>query len=133
MSEAKEERAPERAVKKGYKRHAYMAALIALYIVVSRFLFAIFWSWGFDPAGRLLDYVVLVCLIGYWFDRDSLKHHVDWAFDMGLFLYLAWFVVIPVYLYKARGLKRAALICGAYLLLALGSHYLGDWAANHLE
>ncbi len=38
-------------------------------------------------AFSLLSYIGLFWLVGDWFMKDSKKQNIDWAFDMGLFLY----------------------------------------------
>lgn len=82
----------------------------------------IFMARGADIPGPsvLFDYVVFACLIGYWFEVDSRKTRVLRQWDMGYFLSFGWPFIIPYYLAKTRGMKRAV-----FLLLQLAAFYFG--------
>ena len=82
----------------------------------------IFLARGTDIPGpsALFDYVVCACLIGYWFEADSRKTRVLRQWDMGYFLSFGWPFIIPYYLAKTRGMKRAV-----FLLLQLAAFYFG--------
>ena len=61
-------------------------------------------------------------VIGWWLLQDSRKRSVGWVLDMGLFLYIAWPLIMPYYLLKTRGVKGVLAILvfiGVYLMAAL--------------
>ncbi|HUG34502.1 MAG TPA: hypothetical protein VMJ90_07005, partial [Anaerolineales bacterium] len=46
--------------------------------------------------------------LNWWFLTDSRKHGTGWTdgyLDMGMYLYIAGFIVVPYYLFKTRGWK----------------------------
>jgi hypothetical protein len=63
-------------------------------------------------------------VIGWWLVRDSGKRGVGLVLDMGLFLYIAWPLVMPYYLLKTRGAKGLLVILG-FLGVYLGGAVVG--------
>jgi hypothetical protein len=65
--------------------------------------------------------------VGWWFINDSRSKGIRWNdgfMDMGMFLYIAWILIIPYYLFKSRGWKAIyplVLIPGVYF----GAHIIG--------
>ena len=61
---------------------------------------------------------------GMWLAQDNKKFRIGWVFDMGMFLYVAWPLVMPIYLFKTRGMKAykpIAAIVGVYIVgMAVG-------------
>ena len=55
----------------------------------------------------------------WWLINDSQKHKWNWFFSWGNFLYLAAWILVPLYLFKTRGTK-AFLI----LLLFVGLYFV---------
>jgi hypothetical protein len=66
----------------------------------------------------------LLWVIGWWLVRDSGKRGVGLVFDMGLFLYIAWPLVMPYYLLKTRGAKGLLVILG-FLGVYMGGAVVG--------
>ena len=64
----------------------------------------------------LFQVIVLLCLSIYWLDVDSRKTRVMRVWDLGYFMLFAWPIIVPYYLIRTRGLRRASLI---FLLLAI--------------
>jgi hypothetical protein len=60
--------------------------------------------------------IVLMCLSIYWLDVDSRKTRVMRVWDMGFFMSVAWPIIVPYYLIRTCGPRRASLI---FLLLAI--------------
>jgi len=73
----------------------------------------------------LLQYVVLFCLIGYWLDVDSREKRTFRVWDMGFFLYVAWPFILPYYLVKTRGIKRALLTLLLITVVYVGASLAG--------
>lgn len=76
-------------------------------------------------SSTLLYYVVFFCLISYWLDLDSRETQTLRVWDMGFFLYLAWPVIVPYYLAKTRGPKRALLIILGFIGVFVGAYLPG--------
>jgi hypothetical protein len=67
-------------------------------------------------ASSVLSYVALFCLICYWLEIDSRERRVMRVWDIGFFMSFAWPIIVPYYIIRTRGLRRACLI---FLLLAI--------------
>ena len=70
------------------------------------------------PAFTFLRALMFLWIIGWWLQRDSRKRNVKWILDMGMFLYIAWPIIMPYYLFKTRGIKGflpVILFIGIYL------------------
>jgi hypothetical protein len=65
--------------------------------------------------------IALFWAVGWWFINDSRTNGINWNnefLDMGMFLYIAWIVILPYYLFKSRDWKAIStilLISGVYL------------------
>jgi hypothetical protein len=58
------------------------------------------------PAGfRVVCYLLLTAVVYFWFMKFAEENRVSVPFDMGFFLYLAWWAIVPLYLLKVRGAR----------------------------
>jgi hypothetical protein len=74
------------------------------------------------PPFGLLYALGFLWVIGWWLLKDSRKRGVEWVLDMGLFLYLAWPLILPYYLLKTRGVKGLLVILvfiGVFVMAAI--------------
>jgi hypothetical protein len=62
--------------------------------------------------------------VGWWLRTDCRKRNVAVVYDLGLFLYLAWPIVMPYYLVKTRGAKGLLLIL-SFIVAYAGAAMLG--------
>ena len=101
-------------------------AWLYLYLIVVQFVAGVYLACEAElpPAFSLLYPLGFLWAVGWWLRRDSRLRGVLWVFDMGLFLYIAWPVVIPYYLLKTRGAK------GLLVILAFISAYVGALIAG---
>ena len=76
------------------------------------------------PLSDLLGKISLFWGLGWWIRDDSRKRHFAWVYDLGFFLYLAWPVVAPYYLFKTRGV-RALVTIGVFILVIIGAYLFG--------
>jgi hypothetical protein len=76
------------------------------------------------PIFQLIYIFGFLWIIGWWLKRDSRKQGVSLVFDTGLFLYVAWPVIMPYYLLKTRGAKGLITILG-FLGVYLGGTIIG--------
>ena len=102
------------------------AALLYLYLIAAQVVAGIYLARQIElpPAFSLLYPLGLLWAVGWWLRRDSRARGVGWVFDMGLFLYIAWPVVMPYYLLKTRGVK------GLLAILAFAGAYMGALLAG---
>lgn len=102
---------------------AVLCSLVAVVYVVAQI----------DPAPAVSLFVSICPLIAtiLWLQRDAGRTGVAAVHDFGLFLWLAWPVVIPWYAWKTRGIsgwrltvRLFALICAAQVTWFLASWLL---------
>lgn len=67
------------------------------------------------PAFITLYPLALLWAVGAWLRADSRTRGVKWVLDMGLFLYIAWPVLMPYYLFKTRR-ARGLLVALAFVV-----------------
>jgi hypothetical protein len=75
----------------------------------------------------LIEYVVLLMLMGYWLELDSRKTRVMRVWDLGFFIFLAGPFVIAYYVLKTRGWGRGSLTILGFLTVYFAV-YLGTLA-----
>lgn len=96
-------------------------ALLYLYLIAAQVIAGVYLAREAElpPAFSLLYSLGFLWVVGWWLRRDSRALGVVWVFDMGLFLYIAWPVIMPYYLLKTRGAK------GFLAILAFAGAYVG--------
>ncbi len=65
-----------------------------------------------------LQPVLFVWSVGWWIQSDSRNRDISWPTDLGLFLWIAWPVVLFYHLFRTRGWK-ALLLIAAYTAVLL--------------
>jgi hypothetical protein len=103
-------------------------ALLYLYLIAAQVVTGVYLAREakLPPAFSMLYPLGLLWAVGWWLRRDSVGRGVGWVFDMGLFLYIAWPVVMPYHLLKTRGAK------GLLAILAFAGAYVGALFAGGL-
>ena len=76
-------------------------------------------------SSKVIYYVVFFCLINYWLDLDSRETQTLRVWDMGFFLSVFWPVIVPYYLAKTRGPKRALRISLGFIAVFVGAYLPG--------
>lgn len=67
---------------------------------------------------ELVSRLSVVMATWYWFLQYSWKHRIGWPVDMGLFLAVVPFIIIPYHVLRVerkRGLRTLAALVGVYL------------------
>ncbi|HYX30889.1 MAG TPA: hypothetical protein VE863_20290 [Pyrinomonadaceae bacterium] len=100
------------------------APLLLLFIVVTEFAHGAFLGAQLPAPGGItpIHSIGMLWAIGWWLQKDRHGRGVLSVYDVGLFLYLAWPIVISYYLLKTRGAKGLLIILGfavAYVAAAL--------------
>ena len=85
------------------------------------------WARHSDIPGpsALLQNVVFFSLIAYWLNVDSRERQIPRVWDLGFFLFLAWPVIVPYYLVKTRGIKRALFTLFLFAIVSFGAVVAG--------
>lgn len=78
------------------------------------------------PAVSLLEPLAFLWAVCWWFEAEAKHARVQLPMDTGMLLYVAWFVLIPIYLIKTRGLK------GLWGIAAFIATILVAWAMANL-
>lgn len=96
-------------------------ALLYTYLVLTQIANGIYSASEFEPppAFTLMYSAGLLWIVGWWLLTDSRKRGIAWVYDIGLFLSIAWPLIMPYYLVKTRRAK------GLLLILAFVGTYLG--------
>ena len=100
--------------------------LLYSFVLITQFGYGIYLGRQLEaPAAyTLLHWVAQLWIIGWWLRSDSRKRHVAWVYDMGLFLCVAWPIVMPYYLLKTRGAKGLMVIAG-FIVAYVGATIAG--------
>lgn len=99
-------------------------ALLYIFLTFTQVVTGIYVASGFEPPALFTAIVFLgfIWIMGWWLRTDSGKREFRWVYDMGLFLYVAWPIVLPYYLFKTRGARGLLVILGfvgAYIAAAV--------------
>lgn len=85
-----------------------------------------------DSKSTLLISIAFLWQVVDWIKKDSIHRNYRLPFDLGLFVWIGLYAVIPVYLFKTRGLGVAIIapiLYFAYVVLML---FLGSLLADLL-
>jgi hypothetical protein len=102
------------------------AVLLYTYLIIMQFAHGIYLASGIElpPAFALISSAGYLWIVGWWLLTDSRKRGFAWVYDMGLFLYLAWPLIMPYYLLKTRG-ARGLLLILAFIMVYVGAVLAG--------
>jgi hypothetical protein len=89
-------------------------ALLYIFVVLTQLATGSYLASGLEPPGffTFAYGLAFLWIVGWWLRTDSRERGIGWVFDMGLFLYIAWPLVIPYYLFKSRGARGLLVILG---------------------
>jgi hypothetical protein len=88
--------------------------LLYSFVIITQFAYGLYLGQQIEVPGlyTLLHWAAQLWIIGWWLRADSRKRGEDSVYDIGLFLCIAWPVVMPYYLLKTRGAKGLLVIFG---------------------
>ena len=100
--------------------------LLYSFVVITQFAYGLYVGQQLEaPAGyTLLHWAAQLWIVGWWLRTDSRKRGVVWVYDLGLFLCIAWPLVMPYYLVKTRGARGLLVILG-FIGAYVGAAILG--------
>ncbi len=83
------------------------AKVLFLFTFFVQFVGVLYSAGGIElpPLFDTIQPVAFLWLSWWWLKEDSRQTGVSWPLDMGMFLYMAWIVVLPYHLFKTRGPK----------------------------
>lgn len=85
---------------------------------------------GGPPASfTLASTVGFVWIVGWWLRRDSQRRGIAWVYDMGMFLYILWPLLMPYYLIKSRGVRGLLVVLG-FAVAYIGGLLVGGLTAS---
>lgn len=95
-------------------RIAAPTILLYSFILITQIGNGFYYGYQIEPPGAftLLYTPSLLWIMGWWLRTDTRIRGIAWLYDMGLFLYLAWPLVMPYYLVKSRGAKGLLVVLG---------------------
>ncbi|MCU1264207.1 MAG: hypothetical protein JWM21_525 [Acidobacteria bacterium] len=101
-------------------------ALLYEFIIVAETTRGVYITSGIDPppAFILINALCFLWLMGWWLRRDKGKRSLSCTFDIGMFLYVAWPIIMPYHLLKSRGTKGLLIILG-FIGAYVGAGVLG--------
>ena len=111
-------------------RIATPTALLYAFVAVAQIVTGFYLASELEPPEpfNLLYALGFLWVVGWWLQNDSRRRGVSWPLDMGLFIYVAWPVILPYYLLKTRGPKGLLVILGfvgVYVAALLAGAALG--------
>ncbi len=83
--------------------------LLYIFVAIAQFAHAVYMStgaWEPNPTFTFIYAMGFLWIIGWWLLTDSRKRGINWVYDMGLFLYIAWPILMPYYLIKDSRSQR---------------------------
>lgn len=102
------------------------APLLYTFVIITQFAYGAYVGaqLEYPPGVTLIHLVGMLWAIGWWLRTDSRRRGVLAVYDLGLFLYLAWPLVMPYYLLKTRGARGLLVILG-FVVAYIGAALLG--------
>lgn len=101
--------------------------LLYIFVAIAQFAHAVYMStgaWEPNPTFTFIHAMGFLWIITWWLLNDSRKRGIRLPYEMGLFLYIAWFFFMPYYLIKTRRAKGLLVIVG-FLGVYVGAWLLG--------
>jgi hypothetical protein len=91
----------------GSFRPELTTVVLVIYIVLLQGIEVIYTINGItQPAAfEFLQPYGSIGLICWWLQRDSSRTGVNWPLDLGMFLYAAWFLILPYHIIRTRGVR----------------------------
>ena len=88
--------------------------LLYTFLVITQIGSGFYFAGGDEPSPffTLINVLCFLWIIGWWLRQDSRKRGIAQVYDIGMFLYIAWPLIMPYYLLKTRGAKGLLVILG---------------------
>jgi hypothetical protein len=113
-------------VNKLFSRIISPTALLYAFVIIAQIGHGLYFAASEDAGAgyAVITTIGFIWIMGWWLTTDSRRRGVSAVYDLGLFLYVAWPVVLPYYMIKSRGLKGLLIIVG-FLGVYIGATVLG--------
>jgi hypothetical protein len=105
---------------------AMPALLLAIYILIANVATGLQYGFSAQPSAssNLVYTLGFFWGLNWWFINDSQKYEWKWVFSWGNLVFLAGWILVPLYLFKTRG-ARAFLILFLFIGLYFGAYITG--------
>jgi hypothetical protein len=92
------------------------------FVFLSQFLATFYATFQFESSALLyaLSRLAFFWLISWWLVEDSRRRGISWPIDTGMFLYVAWIILIPYHLFRTRGVRAFIGILSLVGVMAAG-------------
>ena len=80
---------------------------------------------GMPAVAALIAGYLFTGSLALWVELDAQKRQRPLPYDYGSFVFFAWLVVVPVYLFSTRG-RRAFIALGCFTLIYVAAVILGS-------
>lgn len=102
---------------------SYPALLMLAYVVFYSIISGIYVGADIQASSgiTILNFVVLLYVLGYWLQSDARKHGIRWPLDIGFFMIFAWPFIVTYHLYKTRGGRGLLIVVGWLALAVVGA------------
>ena len=99
--------------------------VLFLFTFFIQFISAFYSAWQTElpPVFQLLYWIAFGWLMWWWLREDSKRTGDTWPMDLGYFLFIAWYIIIPYHLFATRGVK------GFIGILSFIGVFLAGWLA----
>ena len=100
------------------------AKVLFFFTFFSTFVSTFYAAWEIRPPVliEVLTPIIFAWLLWWWLVHDTRTSGLSWpATDLGLFVYFAWFAILPYHLLKTRGVQ------GLLVILAFFGAYIAGW------
>jgi len=95
---------------------AILKPSLALFTVtfLLQFIALIYSAFQIDPppSYALLEPIAFLWVVCWWFEAEMRRSKTHWPLDAGMLLYATWFLFLPIYLIKTRGVSGIIGIAG---------------------
>jgi hypothetical protein len=88
--------------------------LLYSFVVINQFAAGLYLGLAAEPpvAYRVLQTLAQIWIIGWWLISDSRKRGIAWVYDLGLFVFIGWPILMTYYLIKTRRAKALLVMLG---------------------
>ena len=105
---------------------SFAAVLLFVFVGVQQTASGFYSAMGTDAPEllSLLNKTCLFWLIGWWLTDDARRRGESLVYCVGLFLAIAWLLLLPYYLFKSRG-RRAFITIAMFIAFVIATTIAG--------
>ena len=110
--------------------HKGMTILVAAVFLTANTAWAVYSAFSFQPSPLFMALYsfAIASALAVWAHRDSHSNQASFGLDQAMYIFFAWPIIFPVYIFRAYGFRRGILILltffGIYVLTILWMIFL---------